>query len=143
MQRVVNCLLAVLLLGCQTAPGEARHDDIALRIVVADEHIREEGVECAGRRPYLYVRAGAAYTLETADGTVLAQGELPPGSAENAYPDIDWSIRRIPTVCAMDLIIRGVPEHPAYQVRLERGPPLRFDASQVTDGGDPVVLVVR
>ena len=35
------------------------------------------------------------------DGSVVAEGELPAGEAENADPSIDWNSERIPTVCVM------------------------------------------
>jgi hypothetical protein len=116
-------------------------NDLHLLVVVADNEIRAEGVECAGARPYQYVHAGARFTLETEDGTELAEGELPSGRAENADPSIDWGVERIPTVCAMEVDIEGVAEHARYRLQLEDGPPLAFEARDSEDGR--ITLIVQ
>jgi hypothetical protein len=125
------------LVGCS---GDTT--DVHLRVVVADNEIRAEGVECAGARPYQYVHAGARFTLETDDGTELAEGELPAGRAENADPSIDWGVERFPTVCAMEVDVEGVPQHAGYRLRLPEGPPLEFEAS-ANSGEERITLIVQ
>ena len=101
-----------------------------------DKNVREEGIECAGARPYHYVHARAPYTIEDGDGEVVADGELPAGHAENAEPEIDWNVPRIPTFCVMEFEVE-LPERPRYRLRLERGAPLEFVAAD-----EPVVLLL-
>jgi hypothetical protein len=126
------CLLAALLGGgCAGSGGEAR-----LRLVVPDKNIREEGVECGGARPFHYVHAGAPFTIEAGDGTVVAEGTLPAGHAENAEPGVDWGVERIPTFCVVELEVE-LPERPRYRFRVVGGRPLEFVLEE-----EPVVLVV-
>ena len=129
--RTVVLLVAALGAGCG---GSGEQTEI--RLVVADKNIREEGVECAGARPFHHVHAGASFAIEDADGTVVASGELPAGRAENAEPNIDWGVERIPTFCVLELEVE-LPERPRYRLRLGRGRPLEFVVDE-----DPVVLVV-
>jgi hypothetical protein len=131
MMATIGCLA-----GCS---GDG--NDLHLLVVVPDNEIRAEGVECAGARPYQYVHAGARFTLEAEDGTELAEGELPSGRAENADPSIDWGVERIPTVCAMEVDIEGVAEHAGYRLQLEDGPPLAFEARDVED--ERITLIVQ
>ena len=140
MRRLAAGLLALLpLAGC----GGSGEDgiDLSLRVVAPDNNIRLEGAECAGTRPFEHVHAGAAYALESADGEVLAEGELSAGTAENADPEIDWGVERIPTVCVMALTLEDVPERAAYRLRLDEGPPLEFDAALLSPG-EPLQLIV-
>ena len=140
MRRPAAGLAALIVLaGC----GGSGEDgiDVSLRVVAPDNNIRLEGAECAGARPFEHVHAGAGYALEAADGEVLAEGELPAGIAENADPDIDWGVERIPTVCVMPLTLEDVPEREAYRLRLDEGPPLEFEAALLS-GTEPLQLVV-
>lgn len=133
-------VLAVALAGCGGSGADGL--DARLRLVVPDNNIRAEGIECAGARPFGYVRAGAPFVLEAGDGTALVEGELPAGHAENADPSIDWGVERIPTVCVVDLELDDVPERPRYRLRLPEGRPLGFDRSHLSDD-EPLVLVVQ
>lgn len=118
--------------GCSDSPDV----EADIRLVVPDKNIRTEGIECAGARPYHYVHAGARFTIEAGDGNVVAEGELPAGHAENAEPEIDWNVPRIPTFCVMVFEV-DLPERPGYRLRLERGAPLEFVVAD-----EPVELVV-
>lgn len=128
------------LVGC----GGGGDDTVEahLRLVVPDNNIREEGVECAGARPFGYVRAGAPFAVEAPDGTVLSEGELPAGRAENADPSIDWGVERIPTVCVLELELEDLPERPRYRLRLPEGRPLEFERSLLVDE-EPLQLLVQ
>jgi hypothetical protein len=108
----------------------------SIRLVVPDKNVRAEGVECAGARPFEHVHATAPFTIEADDGTVVADGTLPVGHAENAEPDVDWGIDRIPTFCVLEFDV-DLPERRRYRLRLERGRPLEFVVEE-----EPVVLVV-
>jgi hypothetical protein len=137
-----GCVAAVLLgLGGCGGDGEETLE-ARLRLVVPDNNIRVEGIECAGARPFDYVRAGAPFALEAPDGTVLVDGELPAGRAENADPSIDWGVDRIPTVCVMELELEDVPERRSYRLRLPEGRPLEFDRSHLS-ADEPLQLIVR
>lgn len=133
------CLLALALAGCSVT-GE-NTVEARIRLVVPDNNIREEGVECAGARPFRHVRRGAPFTVEADNGEVVAEGELPAGRAENADPSIDWGVERIPTVCVLELEV-DLPERPRYRFVLADTLPLEFDASLLA-GDEPVQLVLR
>jgi hypothetical protein len=140
------CLTAVLLAAPACAGGE---DDAAneggervIRLVIPDNNIRVEGAECAGARPFEYLHASAPYTLESADGDVLVEGELPAGHAENAEPGTDWGVEEIPTVCVMRLAFGDVAESETYVLRLPEGEPLEFEGRYLT-AGEPLQLLVQ
>lgn len=130
---VAAALAATIVAGAGCSGSGA---ETSIRLVVPDKNIRAEGVECAGARPFHHVHAGAPFTIEAEDGTVVAEGTLPVGRAENAEPEVDWGVERIPTFCVLKLEV-GLPERPRYRLRLARGRPLEF----VVDEG-PVELVV-
>jgi hypothetical protein len=133
----LTAALAAALVGGAACSGSAAEVEASIRLVVRDKNIRTEGVECAGARPFHYVHAGAPFTIEAGDGSVVAEGTLPAGRAENAEPGVDWGVDRIPTFCVVELEV-DLPERPRYRLRLERGRPLEF----VPEEGEPVVLLV-
>jgi hypothetical protein len=133
---------AALLAFVSCGGGGEDSVDAHLRLVVPDNNIRVEGVECAGARPFEYVHPGARFALEAPDGSVLVDGELPAGRAENADPSIDWEVERIPTVCVLELDLEGVPERPRYRLRLAEGRPLEFDLANLSED-EPLQLVVQ
>lgn len=132
-RRLAAAVAATLVapVGCSGSDDATR-----IRLVVPDKNIREEGVECAGARPFQHVHAGAAYAVEAADGSVVADGELPAGRAENAEPEIDWEVERIPTFCVVEFDV-DVPKGARYRLRVDGGLPLEF-----VPGDEQVVLVV-
>jgi len=132
------CLLALLLAGCSS--GGKDTTAARLRVVVPDNNIREEGVECAGARPFRQVHRGTKFAVEDEDGGVVAEGELPAGRAENADPSIDWGVERIPTVCVMELEV-DLPERPRYRFVLPDTVPLEFDAA-LLERDEPLQLVL-
>ena len=74
--KAVACLLPALLLsGC--SPGGGDTSAARFRVVIPDNNIREEGVECAGARPFRQIHRGTEFTVEDAEGEVVAEGELP------------------------------------------------------------------
>jgi hypothetical protein len=133
--RVAAALAAALVAGAGCSDS-GDGVEASIRLVVPDKNIRTEGVECAGARPFQHVHAGAPFTIEAEDGSVVAEGTLPAGRAENAEPEIEWGVDRIPTFCVLEFEV-DLPERPRYRLRLERGRPLEF----VVDEGQ-VVLVV-
>jgi hypothetical protein len=128
--------LAAALVAGTACAGSAAGVETRIRLVVPDKNIRAEGVECAGARPFHHVHAGAPFTIEADDGTVVADGTLPVGHAENAEPGVDWGVDRIPTFCVLEFEV-DLTERPRYRLRLERGRPLEFVVEE-----EPVVLVV-
>jgi hypothetical protein len=143
------CLAAILLAAPACAGdddggggGEAGGDERVIRLVIPDNNIRVEGDECAGARPFEYLHASAPYTLESADGEVLVEGELPAGHAENAEPGTDWGVEEIPTVCVMRLAFEDVPEAETYVLRLPEGEQLEFESRFLT-AGEPLELLVQ
>ena len=139
MRRAGAPLLAglVLLAGC----GGDNEVEARIRLVVPDNNIREEGVECAGARPFRQIHRGTPYSILDADGEVVADGELPAGRAENADPSVDWESDRFPTVCVMELEV-ALPKRPRYRLVLPESAPLEFDAA-LLESEAPVQLVLR
>ena len=138
MKLAAVCLLASALAGCSLSADDAA--EARIRLVIPDNNIRVEGVECAGARPFRQVRRGTAFTIEDGDGEVVADGELPAGRAENADPNIDWGVARIPTVCVMELEL-DLPERPRFRLVLPGTVPLEFDAA-LLEGDEPLQLVL-
>ena len=137
-----DAALAAGLLALSGCGGGGDGRDVRIALVVEDKNIRAEGEECAGARPFHYVHAEARYALEDADGAVLAEGELPAGTAVNADPAIEWGVERIPTFCSFELELEDVPPRESYALRLPAGRPLPF-AGSLAAGGEPVRLTVR
>jgi hypothetical protein len=132
------CLLALLLAGCSIGGGDS--NEVRFRVVIPDNNIREEGVECAGARPFRQVHRGTKFTVEAPDGGVVAEGELPAGRAENADPTIEWGVERIPTVCVMEVEL-DLPARARYRFVLPDAVPLEFDAA-LLERDEPVELVL-
>ena len=133
-----GCLRALVLAGCSVGGGDS--NESRFRVVIPDKNIREEGVECAGARPFRQVHRGTEFTVEDAEGDVVAEGELPAGRAENADPSIDWGVERIPTVCVMEVEV-DLPERPRYRFLLPDTVPVDFDAALLARD-EPVELVL-
>ena len=133
-----GCLLALGLAGCSVGGGDS--NESRFRVVIPDKNIREEGVECAGARPFRQVHRGTEFTVEDAEGDVVAEGELPAGRAENADPSIDWGVDRIPTVCVIELEL-DLPARPHYRFVLPHAVPLDFDAA-LLERDEPVELIL-
>lgn len=127
MTRLLACCAIVLATsGCLRSGG----DEARFELVVPDNNIRVEGVECAGATPFRHVHRGARFTVEDGAGKVLADGELPAGRAVNADPTVDWGVERIPTFCVMEFGV-DLPERERYRFRLDRGSPIEFAGSLV------------
>jgi hypothetical protein len=138
MSRPAALLLAVVMLAVAGCGGD--ESGARLRVVIPDNNIRAEGVECSGARPFRHVHRGTPYRIEARDGAVVAEGELPAGSAENADPKIDWESDRIPTVCVMELDV-DLPQRNRYRFVLDGSLPIEFDGA-LLDGDEPVLLVL-
>ena len=137
---LAGSVAVAVLTGCVGSAGGA--GTARLRLVVADNHVREEGVECAGARPFRHVHPGASYAITSDAGATVDQGELPPGRAHNADPDVDWGFPRIPTVCIFDLAVPPLPGEGGHELRLPEDTVLPFDAAQL-DPHEPLVLLLR
>jgi hypothetical protein len=133
-----GCLLLALVLGGCSSGGDS--NGARFRVVIPDKNIREEGVECAGARPFRQIHRGTEFTVEDAEGEVMAEGELPAGRAENADPTVDWGVERIPTVCVMELEL-DLPERPRYRFILPDTMPVDFDAA-LLERDEPVELIL-
>jgi hypothetical protein len=138
MSRRAALLLAVVTLAVAGCGGD--ESGARLRLVIPDNNIRTEGVECSGARPFRHVHRGTSYRIEAGDGTIVAEGELPAGSAENADPSIDWESDRIPTVCVMELDV-DLPQRPRYRFVLDGSLPIEFEGA-LLDRDEPVLLVL-
>ena len=79
-----------------------------------------------------HVHAGTPYRIEAGDGSVVAEGELPAGEAENADPSIDWNSERIPTVCVMTFDVE-LPARP-LPARDRGSVPTAFARTVVREG---------
>jgi hypothetical protein len=132
--------LAALAVLCLVGACGGSGIDAELRIVVPDNNIREEGVECAGARPFRAVHRGAAYSIEDGAGEIVADGELPTGRAENADPSVDWGVERIPTVCVFDVEV-DLPERARYRLVLPDTLPVEFER-RLLEQEQPLRLVL-
>ena len=132
--------LALALVACVAGCGGGE-DGERIRLVVPDNNIRTEGVECSGARPFQQLHRGTPFRIEDGESEVVADGELPSGHAENADPRIDWESDRMPTVCVMELEV-DLPERPSYRLVLPETAPLEFERERL-DRDEPVQLVVR
>jgi hypothetical protein len=132
---IACCALALAAAGCS---GDG--DEVAFRLVVPDNNIRVEGVECAGARPFREIHLGTPFTIEDGEGEVVAEGELPAGKAENADPTVDWGVERIPTVCVMEFDV-DLPERERYRFKVGRGDPIEFDRALV-EAEEPVLITL-
>jgi hypothetical protein len=132
------CVLGAIALmaGC----GGGDPDDARLRLVIPDNNIRTEGLECSGAQPFRHVHRGTPFAIEAEDGTVVAEGELPAGTAQNADPKIDWESDRFPTVCVMDFEADLEPA-PRYRFVIEGSLPVTFDGTRV-DGEERTLIVL-
>ena len=128
--------LALLAAGCG---GGGSDVDARLSVVVPDNNIRAEGEECAGATPFRAIHRGTAFTIEDADGAVVADGELPTGHATNADPRIDWESERFPTVCVFEVEV-GLPKRDRYSLVLPKTLPLGFERRLL--GDEPLRLVL-
>lgn len=135
MTRVAVVAAVALVAACGGDGGI----DAELRVVVPDNNIREEGVECAGARPFRAIHRGTAYSIEDPAGEVVADGELPSGRAENADPSVDWGVERIPTVCVFD-VEADLPERARYRLVLPETLPVEFERRLL--GDEPLRLVL-
>jgi len=97
-----------------------------------------QGAPIGGPKHVIY----GHYAVETQDGTVLAEGELPAGRAVNADPSIDWDVERIPTFCVTELALLDLPKHRRYQLQLERGRALEFGPGTGSEN-EPIALLVQ
>ena len=138
MRCLAACLPALVLAGCSAGAGDS--SGARFRVVIPDNNIRVEGVECAGARPFRQVHRGTKFTVEDGSGGIVAEGELPAGRAENADPSIDWGVDRIPTVCVMELDV-DLPERPRYRFVLREVVPVEFDAA-LLERDEPVELIL-
>lgn len=134
MRAVAALLLATLAAGC----GGGDTFEARLRVVVPDNNIREEGVECAGARPFRAIHRGTDFEIR-AGGERVADGELPTGRSVNAEPEIDWGVDRIPTHCVFDLDV-DLPERERYELVLPDVLPIAFERRLL--GDEPVRLVL-
>jgi hypothetical protein len=137
MTRAASMLAVALLAGCGGDGGGGER----IRLVIPDNNIRTEGVECSGARPFRHLHRGTPFTIEDSEGRVVADGELPAGRAENADPSVDWESDRMPTVCVMELDVE-LPERGDHRLVLPETAPLELDAERLR-GDEPVQLVVR
>lgn len=135
MRGAAVCVLVLVVSGC----GDGSGVDARLTVVVPDNNIREEGVECAGARPFRAIHHGTTYEIEDGAGGVVADGALPAGRAENAEPGVDWGVERIPTVCTFPLEL-DLPERPRYRLVLPDTLPVEFERAQL--GDEPLRLVL-
>lgn len=141
-RRTVLPVLAFAALATASCGGGGGGDatQASLRVVIPDNNIRTEGVECSGAEPFRHIHRGTPFRVEATDGGLVAEGELPAGRAENADPSIDWESDRMPTVCVMDVEV-DLPERSGYRFVLEDTVPVEFDAALLAQH-EPVLLVL-
>ena len=122
------CRGIALVLSLAACTGDAGLD-YRMTLEVRDAGIRTPGTECAGSRPFLFVHRDAPYRVEEAtSGEEIASGELPPGTAVEAFPE-DLEVPRVPTFCRFRFTV-ALPRAGDYRLVLEEGEPLEFSAGR-------------
>ena len=92
--RRVTRVAVLAALALAAACGGDSGIDAELRIVVPDNNIREEGVECAGARPFRAIHRGTGYSIEDPAGEVVADGELARGASRERRPERRLGVER-------------------------------------------------
>lgn len=132
--RWLALLLVFVLAGCGGDAGI----DATLHVVVPDNNIREEGVECSGARPFRAIHRGTAFEIRVGED-VVATGDLPAGRAVDADPTVEWGVERIPTHCVFDVDLE-LPERQRYELVLPGVVPVAFERRHL--GAEPLRLVL-
>ena len=108
-------LLALLALaGCGGSVEDAVDARIAL---VVPDNIREEGIECAGARPFRHVHAGTPYRIE-AGTECRRRGRAPRRRGRERRSFDRLELERIPTVCVMTFDVE-LPARLRYRLVVE------------------------
>ncbi|WP_326559778.1 hypothetical protein [Micromonospora sp. NBC_01796] len=134
-------LLGALLAGtgltaCSDEPEAASATTV--RVLVRDINIREEGVDCAGTGPYLFIHNKAPYRVVDGDGKTLTEGKLPSGTSVRTFQE-DLEVARIPTYCEFAIPVT-VPERDRYRLVVDDRAPIDLTANN--DEGPALVAVV-
>ncbi|MET8258123.1 hypothetical protein ACFYPG_05035 [Micromonospora sp. NPDC005553] len=142
MRRSTMALLPLLLVGATScgAVGAAEEavSPTTVRVLVRDINIRAAGVDCAGTGPYQHFHNRASFRVLDPDGTALASGRLPAGTAVAAFAE-DLGVERLPTYCEFAVGVR-VPQRDSYRLEVDGQPAL--DLTPDTSEGPALVAVV-
>ncbi|MFK3980815.1 hypothetical protein ACI2K4_10620 [Micromonospora sp. NPDC050397] len=131
-----SLLAGLTLTGCTDEPEAT--SELTVRVLVRDINIREEGVDCAGTGPYLFIHNRAPYRILDGDGETLADGKLPPGTSVRTFQE-DLEVARIPTYCEFAIPV-SVPERDRYRLVVDDRSPIDLTANN--DEGPALVAVV-
>ncbi|MEU5962130.1 hypothetical protein ABZ777_13075 [Micromonospora parva] len=142
MRRSIMALLPLLLAGATGcgAVGATQEavSPTTVRVLVRDINIRAAGVDCAGTGPYTHFHNRAPYRVLDPDGTAVASGQLPAGTAVAAFAE-DLGVERMPTYCEFAVAVR-VPQRASYRLEVDGRPAL--DLTSDSSEGPALVAVV-
>lgn len=132
--RVAALAAALLLTGCAGAGAESQ----TLRLDIRDGVLRAAGAECGGGGSFRPLHPTAAYQIVSPDGEVVADGELPQGTAEKSFtPDFGELLE--PTACRMEFTVAGVTKLDGFAIRVDGHPDIRI--IQHSDDETPTAVV--
>lgn len=112
---------ALLLTGC----ADAGAGQETMRLEIRDGVLRTAGAECGGGGSFRPLHPTAAYEIVSPDGQVVADGELPQGTAEKSFVP-DFGELREPTACRMEFEVAGVAELDGHSIRVAGHPDIRI-----------------
>lgn len=116
------------------APPAPQHE-VQVELAVRDFALRAVDASCAAARPYLDLHPSATLSVHAADGSTVADAELPQGRAIKAT-DMDFgTAQREPTFCVFALSLPGLPPGD-YELRGGKDRVIPFTVPQT--GGEPV-----
>lgn len=135
--------IAIGLPACSAGDPEATGESgtsVTVRLVIADEMIREPGVSCQGAGGYRYAHPGASFVVEDDGGQPVAQGVLPGGTAERIWNIELGEVPREPTNCVMMLEIPELDEVDGLSLVIGDRPPRPIRTGAGTGEVPEVVL---
>lgn len=142
-RRAVLGALAVALaasVGCSGAESAAPPEPgVTVRLVIPDGNLRPPDVPCAGAGGFRYAHPEAPYAIESPAGKVVASGDLPQGTAEQAW-NVDLGDRPQPTVCVMTLEVSGLDSVAGHTLAIDGHRPNPIRPNRTLDDIPEVVL---
>jgi len=122
-------LAAVLVLGGCAGPGA---EGQRMRLEIRDGALRVAGSECGGAGSFRFIHPTADYEIVDADGTVLAHGQLPQGTAQKSFTP-DFGDLAEPTSCRMEFTVDGVDDLTDLSIQFEGHPAIAILRDEGSD----------
>ncbi|MGH3447133.1 MAG: hypothetical protein ACRDP4_05875, partial [Nocardioidaceae bacterium] len=98
-----------------------------LHLLVRNINIRKVGQDCSGAGAYLFIHHSARFRIEDEGGDVVATGQIPVGTAAQAFDD-DLGVSRVPTFCEFTMPVR-LDVRDGYRLRVRGHEPIGLHAA--------------